>query len=148
MTRPPAAVVVANLGGRVYVSPQVRDPALAVQVAKLKSDDFGNLVFKEAAKASRGFSLQTLQVESIQPKFLGEMSTIRLHCGKHWAILAEKRLLRGSLEANYLQEPLREKLERLPQSDRDEFKQMAVAAICQEDKERQLQIIATSLAHL
>lgn len=31
-------------------------PALAVQVAKLKSDDFGNLVFKEAAKASRGFS--------------------------------------------------------------------------------------------
>ena len=50
--------------------------------------------------------------------------------------LAEKRLLRGSLEANYLQEPLREKLERLPQSDRDEFKQMAVAAICQEDKER------------
>ena len=28
MTRPPAAVVVANLGGRVYVSPQVRDPAL------------------------------------------------------------------------------------------------------------------------
>lgn len=111
-------------------------PALAVQVAKLKSDDFGNLVFKEAAKASRGFSLQTLQVESIQPKFLGEMSTIRLHCGKHWAILAEKRRLRGSLEANYLQEPLREKLERLPQSDRDEFKQMAVAAICQEDKER------------
>ena len=109
---------------------------LDVQVAKLKSDDFGNLVFKEAAKASRGFSLQTLQVESIQPKFLGEMSTIRLHCGKHWAILAEKRLLRGSLEANYLQEPLREKLERLPQSDRDEFKQMAGAAICQEDKER------------
>ena len=70
-------------------------PALAVQVAKLKSDDFGNLVFKEAAKASRGFSLQTLQVESIQPKFLGEMSTIRLHCGKHWAILAENDSFEG-----------------------------------------------------
>ena len=27
--RPPTAVVVANLGERVYVSPQVRDPALA-----------------------------------------------------------------------------------------------------------------------
>ena len=26
--RPPTAVVVANLGERVYVSPQVRDPAL------------------------------------------------------------------------------------------------------------------------
>ena len=111
-------------------------PALAVQVAKLKSEDFGNLVFKEAAKASRGFSLQTLQAESIQPKFLWEMSTIRLHCGKHWAILAEKRLLRGSLEANYLQEPLREKLEKLPQSERDEVKEKAVAAVCQEDKER------------
>ena len=111
-------------------------PALAVQVAKLKSEDFGNLVFKEAAKASRGFSLQTLQAEPIQPKFLDEMSTIRLHCGKHWAILAEKRLLRGALEANYLQEPLREKLEKLPQSERDEFKEQAVAAVCQEDKER------------
>lgn len=110
-------------------------PALAVQVAKLKSDDFGNQVFKHTAKASRGFTLQTLQAESIQPRFLDEMSTIRLNCGKHWATLAEKRLLRGSLEANYLQEPLREKLERLPQSDRDEFKQIAAAAVCQEDKE-------------
>ena len=111
-------------------------PTLAVQVAKLKSDDFANHVFKHASKTSRGFSLQTLQTESIQPRFLDEMSTIRLHCGKHWAILAEKRLLRGSLEANYLQEPLREKLESLPPSTRDEFKQIAAAAVCQEDKER------------
>ena len=28
MARPPPAVVMANLGERVYVSPQVRDPAL------------------------------------------------------------------------------------------------------------------------
>ena len=110
-------------------------PALAVQVAKLKSDDFGNQVFKHAAKASRGFTLQTLQAESMQPSFLDEMSTIRLNCGKHWATLAEKRLLRGSLEANSLQEPLREKLERLSEGVRDEFKQIAAAALCQEDKE-------------
>lgn len=31
---------------------------------------------------------------------------------------------------------MREKLEKFPQSDRDEFKQKAVVAVCQEDKER------------
>lgn len=110
-------------------------PALAVQVAKLKSDDFANHVFKHAAKASRGFSLKTLQEEAIQPTFLDEMAIIRLNSEKHWGVLGEKRLLRGTLEANYLQEPLREKLKKLPESDRDEYKQRAVAAVCQEDKE-------------
>lgn len=111
-------------------------PALAVQVAKLKSDDFANHVFKHATKASRGFSLKSLQEESIQPRFLDEMSIIRLNCEKHWATLAEKRILRRSLETNYLQEPIREKLGKLPQSVRDEFKQIAAAAVSQEDKER------------
>lgn len=109
-------------------------PALAVQVAKLKSDDFGNWVFKCAEKASRGFSLKALQEESIQPRSLDEMAIIRQNCEKHWGVLGEKRLLRESLEANHLQEPLREKLMNLPQSVRDEFKQIAAAAVCHEDK--------------
>lgn len=109
-------------------------PALTVQAAKLKSDAFGNWVFKCAKKASRGFSLKALQEESIQPRFLDEMAIIRQNCEKHWGVLGEKRLLRGSLEADHLQEPLREKLMNLPQGVRDEFKQIAAAAVCHEDK--------------
>lgn len=110
-------------------------PALAVQVARLKSEDFGNFVFKHVAKACRGFSLTTLQAESIQPSFLDEMAIIRQNCEKHWGVLWEKRLLRGSLESNYLQEPLREKLKSLPRSVRDDFKQKAFVAVSQEDKD-------------
>lgn len=110
-------------------------PALAVYVAKLKSEEFGNFVFKHVAKACRGFSLRTLQAESIQPGFLDEMAIIRQNCEKHWGVLGEKRLLRGSLETNYLQEPLREMLKSLPRSVRDDFKQKAFVAVSQEDKD-------------
>ena len=52
MARPPTAVVVANLGERVYVLPQVRDPALVTAlVTGRRKVSWGN--FSESSRVAQ-----------------------------------------------------------------------------------------------